>query len=82
MAKTVLISINDNEGYAPDQIITELTLAGMLESIQNAIEEFGSDAKVVLSNGQYRGAGFGSFQSYGEELVIGDAQPDEEDEYL
>lgn len=55
MARTVLIGIDDNQGYAPDQISTAVTLEALLESVQNAIEEFGADAKVVLYNGQRYG---------------------------
>jgi hypothetical protein len=85
MARTVLISIDDNRGYSPEQIETKVTLADMLASVQEAIEQFGEDAKVVLFNGQQYGAGFGRFQTQGwdPELVIGDAEPDadEDDEF-
>lgn len=76
MAKTVLIPIDDNQGYAPDQISTRVTLQDMLESIQEAIDDFGSDALVVLHNGQRTGAGFGRFQSYDGGIEISDASPD------
>ncbi|AVR56383.1 hypothetical protein SEA_SJAY_55 [Microbacterium phage SJay] len=76
MAKTVLIGVNDNQGYAPDQINTEVTLASLLADIQQAIEEFGEDAKVVIANGQRYGAGFGSFETMGDEVTISDASPD------
>jgi hypothetical protein len=76
---TVLINISDNQGYEPDQIDTPITLAAMLESIQEAIEEFGDDAKVVLNNGQRYGASYGAFvQGYGSSLEITDAHQDEE----
>lgn len=80
MATTVLLPVNDNQGYAPDQVRTNVTLQDLLESVQQAIEEFGEDAKVVLSNGQRYGAGFGSIQAFGNEVVISDANPDEEDD--
>lgn len=79
-ATTVTIAISDNEGYAPNQIETEVTLATLLESIQDAIEEFGDEAKVVLSNGQRYGAGFGKFSSYRGDLEIRDIDFDEEDD--
>ncbi|GLI28494.1 hypothetical protein ARHIZOSPH14_27360 [Agromyces rhizosphaerae] len=72
---TVLINISDNEGYSPEQINTHITLGAMLESIQEAIDEFGEDAKVVLSNGQRYGAGFGSFVGgYGDSLEVTNAE--------
>ncbi|QNL31060.1 hypothetical protein SEA_KAUALA_48 [Microbacterium phage Kauala] len=80
MANTVLLGVNDNQGYAPDQINTDVTLASLLEAVQDAIEQFGEDAKVVVANGQRYGAGFGSLQSYyGGEVVISDSNPDQED---
>jgi len=80
MARTVILPVSDNAGYSPDQINTRVTLQDMLESVQQAIEEFGADAKVVISNGQRYGAGFGSIQAFGREVVISDAEPDEDDE--
>lgn len=77
---TVLLPISDNEGYSPEQIRTRVTLADLLESVQEAIENFGADAKVVTSNGQRYGASFGSLQAIGSEVVISDANPDAEDE--
>ena len=84
MAKTVLIPVSSNMGYAPDQIDTPVTLGSLLEALQEAIENYGEDAKVVLSNGQRYGAGFGEFSSWGQGTIeISDANPDdEEDEYL
>ncbi|QDF16017.1 hypothetical protein H3N89_gp52 [Microbacterium phage MonChoix] len=78
MAKTVLLGVNDNEGYAPDQIRTEVTLADLLAAVQDAITEHGEDAKVVVSNGQRYGAGFGSLEAMpGGEVIISDAAPDQ-----
>jgi len=76
MAKTVLLPVDDNQGYAPEQVSTSVTLQDMLEAIEQAIEEFGADSKVVLSNGQRTGAGFGRIQAFGREVVISDANPD------
>ncbi|USH44805.1 hypothetical protein SEA_JUANYO_56 [Microbacterium phage Juanyo] len=76
MARTVLIGVNDNQGYAPDQINTDVTLADLL-----SVVAFTKDAKVVVSNGQRYGAGFGSLEAYyGGEVVISDAAPDDEDD--
>lgn len=81
-AATVAIAISDNQGYAPDQIATSITLQDVLEAVELAIQEFGSDAKVVLSNGQRYGAGFGAFvRGYGftGALDVTDANETEED---
>lgn len=62
----VLLGISDNEGYSPSQIQTDITLADLLEHVQNAIADFGEDALVILSNGQRYGAGYGRLISYGD----------------
>lgn len=79
MARTVLLPVDDNQGYAPDQIETAVTLQDMLEAVQQAIQEFGADAKVVVSNGQRYGAGFGRLQAFGREVPITDANPEDEE---
>ncbi len=55
----VLMNISDNQGYAPDQITTSMTLGRLLEAVEDAIEDFGPDALIVLNNGQRYGAGYG-----------------------
>lgn len=79
MAKTVLLGVDDNQGYTPDQISTRVTLATLLEAVQNAIEEYGEDAKVVVANGQRYGAAFGRLQEEFGEVFFSDAYPDDED---
>lgn len=66
MADRVLLNISDNEGYAPNQIDDSVTLGDFLELVKEAIEEFGEDAMIVLSNGQRYGAGFGKLSTYGD----------------
>ncbi len=56
----VILNISDNQGYAPDQISTKMTLARLLEAVEEAIEDYGSDAQIILNNGQRHGAGYGS----------------------
>lgn len=82
MARTVLIGVNDNQGYEPEQIHTEVTLGSLLDAVNAAIQEFGEDARVVVSNGQRYGAGFGSLESSYGEVVISDADQDAEDNYF
>ncbi|AZV01759.1 hypothetical protein HOV00_gp40 [Microbacterium phage Schubert] len=81
MARTVILPISDNQGYSPEQVSTQVTLGGLLEAIQIAIEEFGEDATVVLSNGQQYGAGYGKIATeYTGEVVFSDA--DDEGDYF
>ncbi|AVJ51045.1 hypothetical protein FDJ44_gp54 [Microbacterium phage Pikmin] len=68
--KTIAINISDNQGYSSDQVETSVTLGSILESIQEAIEEYGEDTKVVLYNGQRYGATFGKIDTeYGEGMI-------------
>lgn len=60
MASQVLLNISDNQGYAPDQISTNFTLARLLEEVEQAIEVYGADSVIVLNNGQRYGATYGS----------------------
>lgn len=60
MATQILMNISDNQGYAPDQIDTRFTLGDLLEQVEQAIEDFGEEATIVLNNGQRYGASYGS----------------------
>jgi hypothetical protein len=62
MAQKLVLPIEDGQGYAPDQISTNVTLQELLEGIQEAIQEYGSDSLVVLDNGQRYGARFGAIR--------------------
>lgn len=64
MEPTLTLNINAARGYSADQIIKDggaLTLADLLEAVQDAIEQYGEDAMVVTKdpdNVRY-GAGYG-----------------------
>lgn len=62
MATILTLPIDDNQGYVAGDIRTNVTLSELLESIQEAIQEHGEDAVVVLDNGQRYGAQFGSIR--------------------
>jgi arabinogalactan endo-1,4-beta-galactosidase len=64
-AKQVQMNVESNLGYAADQIKTSVTLADLLEQVQEAIVEWGEDAVVVLhqTNNGY-GANYGKVSSY------------------
>lgn len=60
MAQHVILNIQDNQGYAPDQVASRsISLKDLLSEVTEAIERFGEDAQIVLSNGQQYGAGYG-----------------------
>jgi hypothetical protein len=77
----VLMAHQGNLGYAPDQIETSVTLADLLEKVQEAVDEHGEDAVVVLqqtNNGHGANygklySGYGLFEAVEEEF-------DEDDE--
>lgn len=60
MSKRISLNVESNLGYAADQIDRTITLADLLEQVQEAIVEWGEDAEVVLyqMNNQY-GASYG-----------------------
>lgn len=65
MSKRISLNVEGNLGYGADQIQTKLTLADLLEQVQDAIELWGDDAEVVLyqNNNQY-GANYGRLAAY------------------
>ena len=76
-AHQIVMNFNGNQGYAPDQINSKVTLADLLEQVQEAIHEWGEDAEVVLhqmNNGH--GANYGSLAG-GYDLFDGTEEDDE-----
>ena len=61
----VNLSIESNLGYGADQIERPMSLGDLLEAVQDAIDEWGEDAEVVIHqiNNRY-GANFGQIVSY------------------
>lgn len=60
----ILMNHQGNLGYGPDQIDSPITLSELLETVQEAIIEWGEDAEVVLlqtNNGH--GANYGRLYS-------------------
>lgn len=74
----VILNISDNQGYAPDQIATKMTLARLLEAVEEAIEDFGPDAQIVLNNGQRYGASYGYIVDSGSAELF-ESEGDSED---
>lgn len=65
MSKRISLNVESNLGYGPDQIQTSVSLADLLEQVQEAIVEWGEDAEVVLyqTNNGY-GANYGRLNRY------------------
>lgn len=75
MSNTIVMRYQGNLGYGADQIDNHsITLGEMLEAIQEAIAEYGDDAKVVTYQTNNRGANYGSLYGAMElfELADGD----------
>lgn len=74
MSSKVILSINSNQGYAPDQVADKsITLADLLQAVQDAVEEFGGEARVVLDEGGRYGANFGYLSQWEDLFTDGDA---------
>jgi hypothetical protein len=78
----LLLAIEDNQAYTPADVSETLTLGTLLEFLQQAAEEHGEDAKLILDNGQRYGAQFGGFSIYRDLITVapGDDDEDEDDE--
>ncbi len=74
----VQLNIADNEGYAPDQVGSTMTLGALLVALEDAVAEYGEDATLVLANGQRFGAGYGRLRvgRYGEVFQRPEASDD------
>lgn len=63
MAITLIMNINPNQGYAPDQV-KKMTLLELRGYVEEAIEDYGEDAEfVTLDGGNAYGAKYGSLDS-------------------
>ena len=65
MSTTVKMAITPNAGYSADQAENDITLGALLESVQEAIERFGEEAKVVTADsGNMYGASWGHISQW------------------
>lgn len=68
----LLMHFSGNLGYGPDQV-TGTTLGELLEAIQDAVDEYGEDAEVVLCQGNNgRGANYGRLANPLEMIELAD----------
>lgn len=60
MADHIIFNVSTNRGYSADQVLNEtITLNDLKAALEQAIEDFGGDKKVVLHNGDNYGASYG-----------------------
>ena len=80
MSKRISLNVESNLGYGPDQIQTSVSLADLLEQVQEAIVEWGEDAEVVVYqiNNRY-GASYGQLARGYELFDASDTYEDGED---
>lgn len=56
----ILMNVSTNRGYSADQVLKDsITLGDLLQRVQEAVDNFGEDVKVVLHNGDSYGAAYG-----------------------
>ena len=60
---TVILAVNDGQGYSADQVRDTMTLYDLHRAIEEAMELYGEDARIVTNNGGY-GATFGGIDPY------------------
>lgn len=62
----IKMNVEGNLGYGADQIERPMSLGDLLEAVQEAVDEWGEDAEVVLhqQNNQY-GANYGRIVQWG-----------------
>ncbi len=60
----ILLAIEDNMGYTPDQVHNSMTIYDLVRALQEAAEEYGEDTLIVLDNGQRYGARYGGIDIY------------------
>jgi hypothetical protein len=81
----VRMSIAERQGYSAEQVTNTMTLRDLREALEQAIERFGEDARIVTDNGDRYGARFGGVDSYddtfsafeGDECECGETATDE-----
>lgn len=81
MAEYIILPINSNQGYSPEQVMNEsITLGDLLAAVQEAIETHGAETKIVLSNGQRYGAGYGNISQW-QDIFEEPEEDEDRDDY-
>lgn len=77
MAEYIVLNINDNAGYSPEQVMNEsISLGDLLSAVQQAILDNDETTKIVLGNGQRYGATYGNISQWSDIF----AQPEEDED--
>lgn len=73
----VVLTVDNNRGYAADQAANGMTLSDLRELVDNAVAEYGEDALVVTKDtGNRLGARWGAVSRY-EEIIASDEDEEE-----
>ncbi|WP_243224563.1 hypothetical protein [Microbacterium sp. CIAB417] len=73
----ILLAIEDNTGYTPDQVQNTVTVRDLMRALQEAADQYGEDTLIVLDNGQRYGAQFGGIDIYRDLITPVEADDDE-----
>lgn len=61
---TVILAVSDGQGYSADQVRDTMTLGDLFRAVEEAMELYGEDARIVTDNGDRYGATFGGIDTY------------------
>ena len=70
--QTVILAVADAQGYSPRQVRNTMTLYDLQCALEDAIERFGPDARIVTDNGDRYGATFGGIDPYRDTFISAD----------
>ena len=80
-ARRVVLAVDNNQGYAADQVETRMTLGDLLATIEQAVADFGEDALVVTRDtGNRYGANWGRLDQWAE-VADADDEDGDSDEF-
>lgn len=79
-ATRVILAVDNNRGYAADQIEQTMTLQDLMARLEEAIEMFGPDALIVTHDaGNGYGASYGGINTYADTFTEIEGDEDEEE---
>lgn len=79
--KRVVIEVDNNQGYAPDQVVSGMTLHDLHQLVEDAIHDHGGDCIVVTKDsGNRYGARWGGINPFSDIESVDDENEDDEDE--
>ena len=78
--KTVILAVNDGQGYSANQVRDTMTLYDLHRAIEEAMEIYGEDARIVTDNGDRYGATFGGIDPYRDTFTAAFTEDDDDDD--